>query len=422
MPLHPTNKKQEMISGEPSFTEHGTYVHSEDWPSLDQAVSKAGTDGTPFDLVFRIIRPGEEIGWMHAIGRALLDDEGKVAKLFGTAQDITDLKEAEKALRESEQKFRSLVDQAAEMLFLHDLKGNLMDVNRVAVKNTGYTKEELEKMTVFDIDPDAHDRQDMANYWEALKPQDAPVTFGARHKRKDGSVYPAEISVSKVVLADGEYILGLARDITERMIAEKRLRESEERLRMIAENTGAMIGILTSQGIYEFVNPAHRIMGYEPDELIGTSGFNLIHPDDVKRLAEILQKGLQGELSRVTTTYRAKHKDGRTLTIEGTFDSIWSKDGQLKKIVFVGDDITERKQMEEQLHQAQKMETVGRLAGGGAHDFNNMLGIIVGNAEMAGMQLDEKEPTQRNVREILNNLVLNSRDAMQNGGDITIEI
>jgi PAS domain S-box-containing protein len=88
--------------GEPSFTEHETHVHPEDWPILDKAVRKAGMDGTPFDLVFRILKSDGEIGWMHAIGTTSMDDEGNVTNLFGTAQDITALRLTEDALRESE--------------------------------------------------------------------------------------------------------------------------------------------------------------------------------------------------------------------------------------------------------------------------------------------------------------------------------
>ncbi len=129
-------------------------------------------------------------------------------------QGITELKRAENALRASENKFRSLVEQAAEMLFLHDMEGNLVEVNLAAIENTGYSREELRNMSVFDIDPDARDRDDMRIYWESLKIEDSPVTFETRHKTKDGSVYPAEIVSSEIALQDSCYILVLALDIT----------------------------------------------------------------------------------------------------------------------------------------------------------------------------------------------------------------
>ena len=166
---------------------------------------------------------------------------GKVESVLLVARDIRERVEAERALRESEEKFRSLVDQAAEMLFLHDLEGGIMEVNEASIENTGYSRDELEDMSVFDIDPDARDRDDKMNYWKSLAPQDPPVTFESRHRRKDGSLYPVEVTMSKVALKDGDFILALARDITERKRAQQELKKSELRYRTIFNTTPVSI-------------------------------------------------------------------------------------------------------------------------------------------------------------------------------------
>lgn len=147
--------------------------------------------------------------------------------------DISDLKKTEAALKESEIKFRSLVEQAAEMLFLHDINGDIIDVNNAAEKNTGYSKKELTKMTIFDLDPESIKRKDSIKYWKKLKPGDPPLTFETHHKRKNGNVYPAEVTLSKIVLSDGEYILGLARDITDRKKSEQELKDAQIRLKQM---------------------------------------------------------------------------------------------------------------------------------------------------------------------------------------------
>jgi PAS domain S-box-containing protein len=126
-----------------------------------------------------------------------------------------------------------LVEQAAEMLFLHDTKGNIIDVNQAAEKSTGYSKKELLDMKLFDLDPFAKKRKDSVKYWKKLKPGDPSLTFETNHKRKNGSVYPAEVTLSKIVLSDGEFLLGLAKDITERKKAEKELKDAQKRLKQM---------------------------------------------------------------------------------------------------------------------------------------------------------------------------------------------
>ena len=145
---------------------------------------------------------------------------------------------SEEALQSSETKFRALVDQAAEMLFLHDLHGNVLEVNTAAIQSTGYSREELEKMNVLDIDPDAQDRDDRHTHWLAIKPDDPAITIEGRHKRKDGSIYPAEITLSKIAYSGAQYILGLARDITERKEAENVLLKMKDNLEIqVSEKT-----------------------------------------------------------------------------------------------------------------------------------------------------------------------------------------
>ena len=208
--------------------------------------------------------------WVNTIKTPVRDSNGEIQGILGIFIDITDQKKTHQALKESEEKFRSLVDQAAEMLFLHDLKGNLVDVNLAAVANTGYTREALKKMNVFDIDPDAHDRNDMENYWKSLNPQDPPVTFEVRHKRKDGSTYPAEVVSSKIVFQDSHYILGLARDITERKQAEAERRKSEEIYRNLLNNLDAGVVVHAPDTSIMISNQsACRIMGLSEDQMIG---------------------------------------------------------------------------------------------------------------------------------------------------------
>ncbi|MCF8229313.1 MAG: PAS domain S-box protein [Bacteroidales bacterium] len=147
--------------------------------------------------------------------------DGKNIYYQTTCLDISEKIQADERIASSENKFRSLVEQAAEMLFLHDLDGNIIEVNNAAVKNTGYSKEELLSMTVYDIDPDAEHRSDRRKYWlRSLKIGDS-YSFDASHVRKDGSVYPVNITLSKITMGGQEFVLALANDISERKKAEE---------------------------------------------------------------------------------------------------------------------------------------------------------------------------------------------------------
>ena len=99
---------------EPSFTDLETHLHPDDWPLLNKAVTLTSTEGTPFNITFRIVRPDSEIRWMHAIGTTTKDEKGKVTKLFGTAQDITDRKRAEEALRKVNKQYQRLLEDLGD--------------------------------------------------------------------------------------------------------------------------------------------------------------------------------------------------------------------------------------------------------------------------------------------------------------------
>ncbi len=167
---------------------------------------------------------GQQERWSETRKIPIFDSTGTPFRVITIVHDITEHKQAEQAVRESELKFRSLVDQAAEMLYLHDLDGNILDVNQAAVTHTGYTKSELLQLKTSDIDPDYVEREDQGRFWDNLT-ADEPLIFEARHQRKDGSIFPVEVTLGKVELGDDTYLLALVSDITERKRAEEKLQQ-----------------------------------------------------------------------------------------------------------------------------------------------------------------------------------------------------
>ncbi len=170
----------------------------------------------------------------------------------------------------------------------------------------------------------------------------------------------------------------------------KQLQKSEELFKLITENTSALVSIHDSDANYIFASPSHNRLGYKPEELIGQSGFTMMQEKDIGTLLEKLEQAKTGDLSKAILNYTLQDKNGNRHEFRGAFDAIFQSDGSLERIVCVSEDITELKQANQQREEAlsiaaeaKKMALVGQVAGKMAHDFNNILSIIMGNAEMS---------------------------------------
>lgn len=180
----------------------------------------------------------------------------------------------------------------------------------------------------------------------------------------------------------------------------KQLVEREELFRLITENAADMIAVVDAKGKRLYNSPSYeRILGYAADDLVNTTPLDQVHPEDqekvTKAAAEALQTGTGANLE-----YRMRHKDGTWRTLESSASTIL-KAGQVEKLVIVNRDVTERKRLEEQFRQSQKMEAVGRLSGGVAHDFNNLLGVIIGYGEVVQEGTEASSPLRSCVEEML---------------------
>ena len=166
------------------------------------------------------------IAWRNTV---LRDAEGRIIGTLSAGMDITDRKRAEEAMQESEEKYRTLFNQSVDAIYLHDAEGNILDVNRVAILYSGYSKEELLSLTVFDLHPDKTRMDEILRKWGQW-PLGQIFTIEAIHRRKNNSLYPVEVTTGKVHFGNRELILAGVRDITERKQAEEALRRSHDRL------------------------------------------------------------------------------------------------------------------------------------------------------------------------------------------------
>ncbi len=184
-------------------------------------------------------------------------------------------------------------------------------------------------------------------------------------------------------------------------VVRKQMIKREELFRLITENAADMIAVLDVTGGRVYSSPSYeRILGYTSKDLEGTVPFEQIHPDDREKMRKAAAAAVESGVGR-SFEYRMRHKDGSWRTLESSGSTILNKRGQVERLVVVSRDISERRQLEEQFRQAQKMEAVGRLSGGVAHDFNNLLGVIIGYGELLHTDLPQEHPLKASVEQVL---------------------
>jgi len=181
----------------------------------------------------------------------------------------------------------------------------------------------------------------------------------------------------------------------------RRLVEREEFFQLISENVVDMIAVVDSNGKRVYNSPSyHRILGYALDELEATSSFEQVHPDDRQIVVDAAADARRTGVGR-RIEYRMRHKDGSWVFLESTASPVVNAKGEVENLVIVNRDISERRRLEEQLRQSQKMDAIGRLSGGVAHDFNNLLGVIIGYAEILQERIPETDSMRAPVDQII---------------------
>ncbi len=295
----------------------------------------------------------------------------------------------EAMLRQSEQRHRSILQTAMDGILFLDNRGRFLEVNETYCRMSGYSMQELLTMSIADVES-LETASDTAAHIKKVIAQ-GEDRFESKHRRKDGSIYDVEVSV-QYRPSDGGQLVVFLQDITERKRAEEALRRSEKDLResqRIAHVGSWRLDVKTNQVVW--TEELYYMYGFDPSlpPPPYTEHMKLFTPESWERLSTALactrDTGIPYTLELETV-----RKDGSNgwLWVRGEADV--DPAGKTVELWGAAQDITERKQAEAereklqaQLTQAQKMESVGRLAGGVAHDFNNMLGVILGHTEMA---------------------------------------
>ncbi len=323
--------------------------------------------------------------WFLNTLRPLEYGERKIKAVLSISLDITDRKEVEAAMRESEEKFRQMTESVREVFWLGSLDWS--EIYYVSPAYTAVWGGNIEDLYTnprswFDQVID-EDKEKVRNAIPLqISPGISQIIFpDYRIRRPDGSLVWISARAFPVIDSSGlpYRIAGIAEDITERKAAETTMRESEERNRQIIHSSIDGFWRLDAQLHLIEVNEAYcRMSGYSREELLTMAVRDLEAMESPDEVAARTRRIIDNGSDRFTTSHR--RKDGRIFEVEASIQ--FSSGGEGGEFAVFLRDVTEKRHLELQLRQAQKLEAIGTLAGGIAHDFNNILGAIIGYSEM----------------------------------------
>jgi len=309
------------------------------------------------------------------------DGEGRVAAVATILADISARRRAEVALRDKERELRTILDSAPVGIFLKDREHRFQMVNRCYEQWTGFSeawlrgKLDLEAFPAIQVEAARQLDRAVFERGEIVQMEHATMAAIPGVEHVITTKFPVR-DESGAVVSVGAFQL----DVTGRRRAEQALRESEGRFRALIEHSNDLVAIVDTKATIRFLSPSViEAFGRSGDEILGRPLFEFIHPDDVTAAAEALARVTEAPGNRVSGESRFSHRDG-TWRIIGWSGRNAAEIPGVEGIIVNGRDVTQAKNLEEQLLQSQKMEAVGQLASGIAHDFNNILGAVQGFA------------------------------------------
>ena len=401
----------------------------------DESVVKSGVS---LHFEERLINKKGEVRFFDTVKSPIYSSEGNILGMVGVSRDITERKVAEEALKENEKTLRTITDTAKDAIVMMDEKGNISFWNPAAEKIFGYTKEEALGRELHSFLGHKKHYESYEKGFNVFKETGKGSVIGKTLEleaiRKDGTEFPIELSLSAIQIKGIWFATGIIRDITARKRAEENLKLFSDVIEEAID--GVQIVDLTGHIVYSN-NAVSEIYGLAVDEMMGKN-VNELNAD--KEFADRVIIPAIKEVGRWSGELMVNHKDGHIFPIWLSASLVKDHKGNPMAMVGIIRDITERKQveeelkrhrenledlveerttelkmaneqlqmemterkkLEEQLYHAQKIEAVGQLAGGIAHDFNNILTAIIGNANILQMKIDAESPLNKYMNRIV---------------------
>jgi len=387
-----TGKRRDELIGHRFFP----YLPEEDRAKVVEGLASITPDNPVVDTEHRAMISSGEVRWMQWTNRGIFDDQGRLVEFQATGRDITERKAAEDALRRSETNYRAIFNAVNDVLFVHDIEtGDVVDFNPKASEVYGYRPEEIGLLNAqFREGAEPPYSYEDQMRWLRRAAEGRPQMFEWLATDRSGRRFWVEVSLKRATIGGRDRLLAVLRDIEDRKRAEEALRRSEENYRVLFEESLDGI-VVVADGRVAGANQAfadiHRM---DLNDVLGMPITEFIHPDEREAACANIRSVLDGRAeSHTERGRRAKRADGTFALTEVLLKRIDWEGGPV--VLAIVRDITEQVRLEEELRQALKMEAVGQLAGGIAHDFSNLMTGILCHADL----LKADDPSPDDVRE-----------------------
>lgn len=343
--------------------------------------------------------------WFEVTVDPIVEGEGHWQGSVHNLRDITERRRIAEALRDSETSYRRLYESLTDAYVKVDLAGRIIHYNEAYRRMLGYSEEELSTRTYVDLTPGKWHALEQGIVKEQILVRGASDLYEKEYRRKDGTVFPIELRTYLIRDETGkpEAMWAIIRDISER----KRVESERQLLISAIEQSAETVVITDPQGTIQYVNPAFTaVSGYSREDALGRN------PRLLKsgRQDEAFYRDLWETISAGKTWAGRlvnQRKDGSLYTEDATISPVFDSTGKTTNYVAVKKDVSEhlrlsreKEELQGQFLQAQKLESIGRLAGGVAHDFNNLLLVINGYSELALDRLAENDPLRADLQDI----------------------
>ena len=396
----------QLPADKPFFTRDEAHdrVHPDDRHIPMAGYEKLLRTGEPVQMEYRLQFDDGTI--RHDQLRTKLESEdGKPVRIIGVSMDITDRKEKDNAiqmartklekanwaLKSSEVKFRTVLESSPDGILVASRDGTIAMVNRRTEEIFGYGRDELIGQSVETLVPAGHQGahiESRTGYTKAPNVRMMGIEQKLSGRRKDGSEIPVEISLSPADVEGEPLVVAMIRDVTEsRAILEARLQLAS----IVDASTDAIIRMDLDGTIVGWNKGAETMFGYTEEEMIGEHASKLAGPEQHEEQRLNSESLLNGKAVIIPETVRLR-KDGRPIDASASVFPLRNANGEITGIAAIARDITEQLKLQRQFQEAQRMEAIGTLAGGVAHDFNNILTVITGYSSLIQDQLPSDSP------------------------------